>query len=482
MFAAMRAARARRGASDSCWRRPGVCSTAPSVCHPLAADAGGSTSSRIARAISAFAAPRHVPLAVGGDDRDLVVGATSKPMPGRDDVVDHDRVEPLALELVAPVGRPRRSPCSAAKPTSIWSGRRRAASAPSTSSVRLELERRAPRRASFLSLRSAGARGPEVGDRGGHQQHVAARRTRPRRPPASSAAVSHVDVRDAGRRVERDVGGDRPSPRRRGAAASSASAKPIRPDERLPTKRTLSIGSRVPPAVTSTLQPVQRRRPAGERASTAASSSAGSASRPMPVLAVRARARPCPGRCTVDAARAQQREVGLGRRVLVHAVVHRRRDEHRAARRRARRVVSRLSARPWASLAIVFAVAGAIRKTSARSTSARWLIGACVGRRLAGVGAARRVGLELARRSTGAPVIAANDAAPTKRWLARRLDHAHGVAGLDRQPRELERLVGRDPAADSEEQPRHLGVQAPPGLPVVVLELALATSSSAIVR
>ena len=42
------------------------------------------------------------------------------------------------------------------------------------------------------------------------------------------------------------------APRRR---ASSASATPMRPDERLPTKRTLSIGSRVPPAVTITRRP-----------------------------------------------------------------------------------------------------------------------------------------------------------------------------------------------------------------------------------
>ena len=39
-------------------------------------------------------------------------------------------------------------------------------------------------------------------------------------------------------------------------------------------------------------------------------------------------------------------------------------------------VLTRLSAWPWASFASVFAVAGAIRYRSARSTSARWLIGA----------------------------------------------------------------------------------------------------------
>ena len=46
------------------------------------------------------------------------------------------------------------------------------------------------------------------------------------------------------------------APRR---AASSASASPIRPEERLPTKRTESIGSRVPPAVTSTRMPSSER-------------------------------------------------------------------------------------------------------------------------------------------------------------------------------------------------------------------------------
>src|SRR3954467_5384922 len=62
------------------------------------------------------------------------------------------------------------------------------------------------------------------------------------------------------------------APRRR---ASSASATPMRPDERLPTKRTESSGSRVPPAATSTRLPGRgpRRPPcrhkhalAGERA------------------------------------------------------------------------------------------------------------------------------------------------------------------------------------------------------------------------
>src|SRR4028119_859318 len=43
-----------------------------------------------------------------------------------------------------------------------------------------------------------------------------------------------------------------PAPRR---TASRATARPIFPDERFPTKRTLSIGSCVPPAVVSTRSP-----------------------------------------------------------------------------------------------------------------------------------------------------------------------------------------------------------------------------------
>jgi hypothetical protein len=60
-------------------------------------------------------------------------------------------------------------------------------------------------------------------------------------------------------------------------------------------------------------------------------------------------------------------------------------------------LVSRLSASPAASLAIVFAEAGAIRKTSAFATSSRWLSGSCSGRLLVGERAARGVALELAR-------------------------------------------------------------------------------------
>ena len=104
----------------------------------------------------------------------------------------------------------------------------------------------------------------------------------------------------------------------------------MRPDERLPTKRTASIGSRVPPAVTSTRRPSR---------SFGAAASAGldrgedlrrlgqPADAPLPGRAERAGA----GLEHDRAARAQRREVGLGGGVLVHRVVHRGREDERAA-------------------------------------------------------------------------------------------------------------------------------------------------------
>ena len=76
--------------------------------------------------------------------------------------------------------------------------------------------------------------------------------------------------------------------------------------------------------------------------------------------------------------------------------------------------VSRLSALPAASLASVCAVAGAIRYASACSTSARCESGACSGNGSPG-NAPRSGSGSHSVISTGAPVMPANDAGPTKR-------------------------------------------------------------------
>ena len=85
--------------------------------------------------------------------------------------------------------------------------------------------------------------------------------------------------------------------------------------------------------------------------------------------------------------------------------------------------LSRLSAAPWASLASVLADAGAIRKRSARSTRARCESGACSGAGSPGK-APRSASGSHSVISTGAPVMAANEAVPTKRvdasvWITR---------------------------------------------------------------
>jgi hypothetical protein len=74
--------------------------------------------------------------------------------------------------------------------------------------------------------------------------------------------------------------------------------------------------------------------------------------------------------------------------------------------------VSRLSASPWASFAIVLADAGAITNTSARRTTSRCEIGSWSG--AGSPGNAPRAGSRSnSSTSTGAPVIPSNVARPT---------------------------------------------------------------------
>ncbi len=200
------------------------------------------------------------------------------------------------------------------------------------------------------------------------------------------------------------------APRR---AASAAKATPIRPEERLPTKRTGSIGSRVPPAVTSTRRPSS---PEGARVSTAASmaakTSAGSASRPTPRSPSEA-SRPVPG-STTRAPRARR----VSRFAVVAGCSHMwlfiagARTSGAVLARAA--LVSRLSAWPPASLASVFAEAGTTANTSQRRTSSKWEIGSwSTG---GSPGKAPRAGSRSnSSARTGAPVTPSKVAAPTNR-------------------------------------------------------------------
>ncbi len=189
------------------------------------------------------------------------------------------------------------------------------------------------------------------------------RGTRCSHAACSSAAVptssrSTPVGRRAARRWRRAASPAAPRSRR-----GSASAKPMRPEELLPTKRTLSIGSRVPPAVTSTLHAAREARRGGARRrprSAAASDPLGLGQAPDPAPRPCEASRPRSGLDDGDAALAQQSQVRLRRRVLVHPVVHRGRDHQRAAggeRAAGEHVVG--LARPRAC-AIVLADAGAI--------------------------------------------------------------------------------------------------------------------------
>ena len=148
----------------------------------------------------------------------------SKPMSGARDVVDDDRVQPLARACRARAPT-RAAPCSAAKPTSVWSGRRRAASPASTSAVGSSSSVRRSR-PGLLDLPFCGAGGTEVRDRRRHQQHVAggelllAARSaaRPRSRPRSHSTP--------GGRGERDVGGHDASPRRRACEPPAPARSP----------------------------------------------------------------------------------------------------------------------------------------------------------------------------------------------------------------------------------------------------------------
>ena len=111
-------------------------------------------------------------------------------------------------------------------------------------------------------------------------------------------------------------------------AASSATAWPCLPEDRLPMKRTGSIGSRVPPAVTTTRSPVRS-------CSCSAVRSPSMAATIVLGLGQAAGADVAAGQAAglglddVHATGAQQAQVVLHRRVLPHLGVHGRAHEHR---------------------------------------------------------------------------------------------------------------------------------------------------------
>ena len=176
----------------------------------------------------------------------------------------------------------------------------------------------------------------------------------------------------------------------------------MRPDERLPTKRTASIGSRVPPAVTSTSQPVElaarrvsARLDGGEQLGRLGQAADPELAQRAERAGARARARSPRARAGV-ARLAWVAGCSYIALFMAGATISGRRHASAAA-------VSRLSAWPWASLASVLADAGRDQEhvgvLDQREVRERRVLG----QRIAGEGAAQRVRLPL------------GDAAPARR-------------------------------------------------------------------
>ena len=154
-----------------------------------------------------------------------------------------------------------------------------------------------------------------------------------------------------------------------------------------------------------------------------------------------------------QAPRAQRSDVGLRGRVVPHAVVHGRGDDHRARR-----------GEGGAGQQVVGEATGQLRERVRGRRRDEVHVGVghelevaerIVGRgRVAREGPAGRIALELVDEDRRAAQ-RRERRAPDEALARRRLHDAHGVPGAGRQAHELERLVGGDAAAHSEQDPGH---------------------------
>ena len=271
------------------------------------------------------------------------------------------------------------------------------------------------------------------------------------RAPASSAAVSTSTRRMPGSACIETLAATRvtSAPRR---AARSARASPIRPEERLPMKRTGSIGSRVPPAETSTRRPSQGPIGPGAACSIASSSARGSGNLPTPCSPREASA-PSSGSITVmPRCRSVARLACVAASRYIRSFIAG--ATSRGASQARNDVVSIESAIPAASLAMVFADAGATRYASALATTSRWPIGSCSG--TGSPGKAPRAGSRSnSSMRTGAPTIPSNEALPMNFSAVGVISDADRVPLLGGEASQLQRLVGGDSAAHPEQDAGH---------------------------
>ena len=270
------------------------------------------------------------------DDHDLVLGRSRSRCRARD-VVDDDRVEHPFAPASRARARPGSPPCSAAKPMSVC---RPIGAAPRRRRARPRSARADSSSSSALSSDLVLGRARRAGSRptaAAISSTSAARRTPPSARRSSSAAVSTSTRLHPGRCRQRDVRGDQRHVGPARAPPRSASAMPIRPLERLPMKRTASMRLARAAGADQHPEAVPRaRRGAAARPRPRAAGAPGRGAARRRARRAR-RAAPRPGSITCTPRSRSVREVGLRGGVLVHAVVHRRRDERAGRCRRGTR-------------------------------------------------------------------------------------------------------------------------------------------------
>ena len=176
--------------------------------------------------------------------------ATSRSTPLRRSLSAARSSEPVSA--ANPTRKGRGSAARRVTPPSRSSPRAIRATSARMSGVGFELEGRASRR--VRASVSAGRRRPEVGDRRGHHERVEARPSSPSGVGERGAGGAHLagglDGHDRGVRPVAATSRFAATSVTRAprSTAALATATPIFPVERLPMKRTGSIGSRVPPA------------------------------------------------------------------------------------------------------------------------------------------------------------------------------------------------------------------------------------------
>ena len=385
---------------------------------------------------------------VTGEDPDFVVGGLEAD-PGAADVVNDDGVQLLTREFAAPVveralavlgGEPDDQLAVA---TALGE---RGEHVRSTDETQVQF----PAGAILLELAVVRVLRPVIGDRGGHQQHVAGVEARGTGIGELCGGL-HVDIFDARWALDRHVGGDHGHvgaalPRLGGEREPHTPGRAVAHETHRVDRLACPAGghehAQTVEFATHPQDALDRRQQFGRLRQPADAELARRAQRPRPRLEHR------------HSARAQPREIGLGGWVLVHRVVHGRSDDQRSPareRRGGQQVVgaarrelrNRMSGRGSDQIRV-----GVLDQREVRERGVR-------GQRVAREDAAQRVRLPLGHehRRAGDP---GERSLPDEARGRVGLHHAHLMARLQREAGEFQRLVCRDAAAHTEQDARHV--------------------------